>query len=83
LKIRHRIPVVKADVVLPDRKHAKLCSGMRHEEYADDAASDFHDLDNLGDPDKDVAISCSSRFVVGFMIRMSFASSHHKEEHSS
>jgi hypothetical protein len=22
-----------------------------------DAASDFHDLDNLGDPDKDVAIS--------------------------
>jgi hypothetical protein len=24
-----------------------------------DAASDFHDLDNLGDPDKDVAISCS------------------------
>ena len=28
-----------------------------------DAAPDFHDLDNLGDPDKDVAISCSSRFV--------------------
>ena len=26
-----------------------------------DAASDFHDLHNLGDPDKDVAISCSSR----------------------
>jgi hypothetical protein len=61
--------VVKADVVLPDRKHAKLWSGMRHEEYADEApllkvaASDFHDLDNLGDPDKDVAISCSSPFV--------------------
>jgi hypothetical protein len=26
-----------------------------------DAASDFHDLDNLGDRDKDIAISCSSR----------------------
>ena len=26
-----------------------------------DAASDFHDLDNMGDPDKD--ISCSSRVV--------------------
>jgi hypothetical protein len=28
-----------------------------------DAISDFHDLDKLGDPDKDVAISCSSRFA--------------------
>jgi hypothetical protein len=28
-----------------------------------DAISDFHYLDKLGDPDKDVAISCSSRFA--------------------
>jgi hypothetical protein len=28
-----------------------------------DATPDFHDLDNLEDPDKDVAISCSSRFI--------------------
>jgi hypothetical protein len=28
---------VTAEVVLPDRKHAKLWSGMRHEEYADEA----------------------------------------------
>jgi hypothetical protein len=28
-----------------------------------DAASDFHYLDNLEDRDKDVAISCSSRFA--------------------
>jgi hypothetical protein len=81
---------VKAEVVLPDRKNAKLWSGMRHEEYADeahgkwlvykklkDAASDFHDLDNLGDPDKDVAISCSSRFVARLYDQKSFASSHH------
>ena len=32
-----RIPLVKAEVALPDRKHAKLWSGMRHEEYADEA----------------------------------------------
>ena len=32
-----RIPLVKAEVVLPDRKHAKLWSVMRHEEYADEA----------------------------------------------
>ena len=32
-----RIPLVKAEVVLPDRKYAKLWSGMRHEEYADEA----------------------------------------------
>jgi hypothetical protein len=43
-----------------------------------DAASDFHDLDNLGDPDKDVAISCSSRFVARLYDQKSFASSHHK-----
>ena len=42
-----------------------------------DAASDFHDLDNLGDPDKDVAISCSSRFVARPYDQKSFASSHH------
>jgi hypothetical protein len=42
-----------------------------------DAASDFHDLDNLGDPDKDVAISCSSRFVARLCDQKSFASSHH------
>jgi hypothetical protein len=42
-----------------------------------DAASDFHDLDNLGDPDKNVAISCSSRFVARLYDRKSFASSHH------
>jgi hypothetical protein len=41
-----------------------------------DAASDFHDLDNLGDPDKDVAISCSSRFVARLYDQKSFASSH-------
>jgi hypothetical protein len=28
-----------------------------------DSAPDIHDLDNLRDPDQDVAISCSSRFV--------------------
>jgi hypothetical protein len=39
-----------------------------------DAASDFHDLDNLGDPDKDVAISCSSRFVARLYDQKSFAS---------
>ena len=43
-----------------------------------DAAPDFHDLDNLGDPDKDVAIACSSRFVVRlYDQKKSFASSHH------
>jgi hypothetical protein len=42
-----------------------------------DAASDFHDLDNLGDPDKDVVISCSSRFVARLYDQKSFASSHH------
>ena len=42
-----------------------------------DVASDFHDLDNLGDPDKDVAISCSSRFVARLYDQKSFASSHH------
>jgi hypothetical protein len=31
------IPLVKAEVVLPDRKYAKLWSGMRHEEYANEA----------------------------------------------
>jgi hypothetical protein len=41
-------------------------------------APDFHDLDNLGDPDKDVAISCSSRFVARlYDQKKSFASSHH------
>jgi hypothetical protein len=43
-----------------------------------DAAPDFHDLDNLGDPDKDVAISCSSRFVARlYGQKKSFAFSHH------
>ena len=43
-----------------------------------DAASDFHDLDKLGDPDKDVAISCSSRFVARlYDQKKSFVSSHH------
>ena len=42
-----------------------------------DAASDFHDLDNVGDPDKDVAISRSSRFVARLYDWKSFASSHH------
>jgi hypothetical protein len=41
-----------------------------------DAAPDFHDLDNLGDPEKDVAISCSSRFVARLYDQKSFASSH-------
>ena len=41
-------------------------------------APDFHDLDNLGDPDKDVAISCSSRFVARLYDQQkSCASSHH------
>jgi hypothetical protein len=42
-----------------------------------DAASDFQDLDNLGDRDKDVAISCSSRFVARLYDKKFFASSHH------
>ena len=42
-----------------------------------DAASDFHHLDNLGFPDKDVAISCSSRFVARLYDQKSCASSHH------
>ena len=42
-----------------------------------DAASDFHDLDNLGDPDKDVAISCSSRFVARLYDQKFCAFSHH------
>jgi hypothetical protein len=29
--------LVKEEVALPDRKHAKLWYGMRHEEYADEA----------------------------------------------
>jgi hypothetical protein len=41
-----------------------------------DAASDFHDLDNLGDPDKDVAISRSSWFVTRLYDQKYFASSH-------
>ena len=41
-------------------------------------APDFHDLDNLGDPDKDVVISCSSRFVARlYDQKKSCASSHH------
>ena len=40
-----------------------------------DAASDFHD--NLWAPDKNVAISCSSRFVARLYVHKSFASSHH------
>jgi hypothetical protein len=41
-------------------------------------APDFHDLDNLGDPDKDVAISCSSRFVARlYDQKKSCASSNH------
>ena len=42
-----------------------------------DAASDFHHLDNLGDPDKDVAMSCSSRFIARLYDQKSCASSHH------
>jgi hypothetical protein len=43
-----------------------------------DAAPDFHDLENLGDPDKDVAIACSSWFVARlYDQKKSFASSHH------
>ena len=42
-----------------------------------DAASDFHNLDNLGDPDKDVAISCTLRFVARLYDQKSCASSHH------
>jgi hypothetical protein len=41
-------------------------------------APDLHDLANLGDPDKDVAISCSSRFVARlYDQKKSCASSHH------
>jgi hypothetical protein len=47
-------------------------------EILKDAASDFHDLGNLGDPDKDVAFSCSLRFVARlYNQKKSFASSHH------
>ena len=43
-----------------------------------DAAPDFHDVGNLGDPDKDVAFSCSSRFVARLYDQKKyFASSHH------
>ena len=43
-----------------------------------DAAPDFHDLENLADPDKDVAIACSSWFVARlYDQKKSFASSHH------
>jgi hypothetical protein len=43
-----------------------------------DAAPDFHDLGNLGDPDKDDAFSCSLRFVARlYDQKKSFASSHH------
>jgi hypothetical protein len=48
-----------------------------------DAASDFHDLDNLGDSDKDVAISCSSRFVARLCDQKSFAYSHHSIDAAS
>ena len=41
-------------------------------------APDFHDLDNLGDPEKDVAISCSSQSVARlYDQKKSFATSHH------
>ena len=41
-------------------------------------APDFHDLDNLGDPEKEVAISCSSRFVARlYDQKKSCASCHH------
>jgi hypothetical protein len=41
-------------------------------------APDFHDLDNLGDPDKDVAISCSSPSVARLYDQKKyFATSHH------
>ena len=41
-------------------------------------APDFHDLDNLGDPDKDVAISCSSPSVARlYDHKKYFATSHH------
>jgi hypothetical protein len=42
-----------------------------------DAASDFYHSDNLGDPDKDVAISCSSRFAARLYDQKSFVFSHH------
>ena len=43
-----------------------------------DAAPYVNDLDSLGDPDKDVAISCSTRFVGRlYDQKKSFASSHH------
>ena len=42
-----------------------------------DTAPDFHDFGNLGDPDKDVAFSCSLRFVARlYDQKKSFASSH-------
>jgi hypothetical protein len=37
LQFAIRIPLVKAEVILPDKKHAKLWSVMRHKEYADEA----------------------------------------------
>jgi hypothetical protein len=46
-----------------------------------DAATDFHDLDNLGDPDKDVAISCSSRFVARLYDQKKSFECHTQREH--
>jgi hypothetical protein len=71
---------VKAEVILPDRKHASLgvTLPIPSLELAKSQCTDFHDLDNLGDPDKDVAISCSSRFVARlYDQKKSCASSHH------
>jgi hypothetical protein len=56
---------VKAEVALPDRQHAKLWSGMRHEEYADEAPL----LKVVISPDKAVLVtqnalySCFALFV--------------------
>jgi hypothetical protein len=59
--------------------HARFCSAQTQEfSHCDFLLHEhFHDLDNLGDPDKDVAISCSSRFVARLYDQKSFASSHH------
>jgi hypothetical protein len=44
-------------------------------------APDFHDLDNLGDPEKDVAISCSSRFVARLYDQKKYKNKYREQSH--
>jgi hypothetical protein len=57
--------------------HARFFSAQTRD-FLHCAFPDFHDLGNLGDPDKDDAFSCSLRFVARlYDQKKSFASSHH------